>query len=71
MMKKVLFVGAVLLAGTLALNAQKVTKYTTTENAPWVISKAALATKANGTVVATVDGTEEGTPFHAWGTTFN
>ena len=68
---KVLLAGAVLLTGTLALNAQKVTKYTTTENAPWVMSKAALATKADGTVVATVDGTENGTTFRAWGTTFN
>ena len=44
-MKKVLFAGAVFLTGTLALNAQKVTKYTTTEKALWVMSKAALATK--------------------------
>ena len=53
-MKKVLFAGAVLLTGTLALNAQKVTKYTTTEKAPWVMSKAALATKAEGKVVVSV-----------------
>ena len=45
---KVLLAGAVLLTGTLALNAQKVTKYTTTEKAPWVMSKAELATKADG-----------------------
>lgn len=37
-MKKVLFTGAVLLTGTLALNAQKVTKYTTTEKKQWVMS---------------------------------
>ena len=65
-MKKVLFTGTVLLTGTLALNAQKVTKYTTTEKTPWVMSKAALATKAEGTVVATVEGNEKGTTFRAW-----
>ena len=70
-MKKVLLAGAVLLTGTLALNAQKVIKYTTTEKAPWVMSKAALATKADGKVVATVEGDEKGTTFRAWGTTFN
>ena len=57
MMKKVLFAGAVLLTGMLSLNAQRVTKYTTTENATWVMAKAALATKADGKVVATA------TPF--------
>ena len=62
---------SLLFVGTLAINAQKVTKYTTTENASWVVTKAALSTKANGTVVAMVDGTEKGTEFRAWGTTFN
>ena len=62
---------SVLLTGTLALNAQKVTKYTTTEKAPWVMSKATLASGAVGKVVVTVDGTEKGTTFRAWGTTFN
>ncbi len=62
---------SVLLTGTLVLNAQKVTNYTTTEKAPWVAGKTALATKAEGTVVATVDGSEKGVAFRAWGTTFN
>ncbi|MCR5157699.1 MAG: beta-glycosidase, partial [Prevotella sp.] len=62
---------SVLLTGALALNAQKVTNYTTTEKAPWVAGKTALATKAEGTVVATVDGSEKGVAFRAWGTTFN
>ena len=61
----------VLLTGTLALNAQKVTKYTTTEKTPWVLGKTALAAKAEGTVVATVEGNEKGVTFRAWGTTFN
>ena len=62
---------SVLLTGTMALNAQKVTKYTTTEKAPWVTGKMSLAVKAEGTVVATVDGHEQGVTFRAWGTTFN
>ena len=62
---------SVLLTGTLALNAQKVTKYTTTEKAPWVAGTTALAAKAEGTVVATVEGNERGVTFNAWGTTFN
>ncbi|MCR4809982.1 MAG: beta-glycosidase [Prevotella sp.] len=62
---------SVLLTGSLALNAQKVTQYTTTEKSPWVTGKTALATKALGTVVAAVDGNEKGVAFRAWGTTFN
>ena len=66
-----LMIISVLLTGTLALNAQKVTKYTTTEKTPWVTGKTTLAAKAEGTVVATVEGNERGVTFHAWGTTFN
>ena len=50
-----LMIISVLLTGTLALNAQKVTNYATTEKAPWVTGKTALAAKAEGTVVVTVD----------------
>ena len=49
---------SVLLTGTLVLNAQKVTRYTTTEKSPWVVGKTSLAAKAEGTVVAKVDGNE-------------
>ena len=66
-----LMIICILLTGTLALNAQKVTKYTTTEKAPWVAGTTALAAKAEGTVVATVEGNERGVTFNAWGTTFN
>ena len=66
-----LMIISILLIGTLALNAQKVTKYTTTEKAPWVAGTTALAAKAEGTVVATVEGNERGVTFNAWGTTFN
>ena len=65
------FVLSVLLTSTLSLNAQKVIKYTTTEKASWVMTKTTLAGKARGIVVAIVDGTEKGTKFRAWGTTFN
>ena len=60
-----------LLSGSLALQAQSVTKYTTTEKTTWQKSKATLASKANGTLVATISGDEAGTTFRAWGTTFN
>lgn len=60
-----------LLSGSLALQAQSVTKYTTTEKTTWQKSKATLASKANGTLVATINGDEAGTTFRAWGTTFN
>ena len=71
MNKKVIITLLVMLTNTLVLTAQSVTKYTTTETTPWVTSKASLASKAEGTLVATVDGTETGTAFRAWGTTFN
>ena len=60
-----------LLSGTLAIQAQSVTKYTTTENASWQKAKASLTTKADGKLVATINGNETGTTFRAWGTTFN
>lgn len=53
------------------ISAQKVTKYTTTDKAPWIQSKTSLSNKAEGKVVAAVNGSEQGTVFHAWGTTFN
>lgn len=51
--------------------AQPVTVYTTTENQTWQQSKATLSNKAEGKEIATVDGTEQGITFGAWGTTFN
>ena len=61
---------ALLLAPSFA-EAQKVVKYTTTEAIAWVKGKAALATKADGQVVAKVDGNSHGTRFVGFGTTFN
>ena len=69
-MKKIIVL-SVLMTGILALEAQEVRKYTTTEQAPWVSAKASLASKAEGKVVATINGKESGTVFRAWGTTFN
>ncbi|MCR5313748.1 MAG: beta-glycosidase [Bacteroidaceae bacterium] len=51
--------------------AQNITKYATTNNAQWVKSKSKLTKHAEGNVIVTIDGTEHGTTFRAWGTTFN
>ena len=51
--------------------AQSVDKYTTTKDANFVHSSMKLANKAEGTIVASIKGTERGTVFRAWGTTFN
>ncbi len=61
---------AALLAHT-ALYAQKVTTYTTTEANAWAKGKTTLTAKASGTVVAEVGANSHGTPFVAFGTTFN
>jgi glucosylceramidase len=53
------------------ISAQKVTQYTTTDKASWIQSKTSLSNKAEGKIVATVDGSGQGTVFRAWGTTFN
>ncbi len=61
------------LCGMLALTstAQTVKVYTTTEKTSWAQGKATLSSKGSGKVVVTIDGTEKGVPFQAWGTTFN
>ena len=51
--------------------AQSVDKYTTTKDANFVHSSMKLANKAEGTIVASIKGSERGTVFRAWGTTFN
>lgn len=51
--------------------AQSATKYTTTENDVWKVSKASLNGKPEGKTVVTIKGDEKGTTFQAWGTTFN
>ena len=69
-MKKTILTMA-LMGSMLCTQAQKVTRYTTTEGEAWQQSRTALSSKPQGTTVATVEGTEEGTVFRAWGTTFN
>lgn len=54
-----------------SITAQTVSKYTTTADAYFVPSTTKLANKAEGTIVATINGTDKGTVFRAWGTTFN
>ncbi len=68
---KALMVTLALTANIHAMQAQTVSQFTTTDNTPWVQSKAKLSDKSQGTVVASIDGTERGTVFMAWGTTFN
>ena len=60
-----------LMTCTFSTYVQNVNQFTTTENAPWVQSKTKLSDKAQGKVVASIDGTENGVVFRAWGTTFN
>lgn len=54
-----------------ALQAQKVTTFTTTENQAWQKGKTALAAKPEAKVVAQVDANSKGVVFSAFGTTFN
>lgn len=70
MKKKILIWGMGIMCA-ITLKAQPVTVYTTTENQTWQQSKVSLSNKAEGKEIATVDGTEQGMPFRAWGTTFN
>lgn len=55
----------------LAVSAQSVKKYTTTESISWKESRTALSSKPSGKTVVEVSGKEDGTTFRAWGTTFN
>ena len=55
----------------LTLNAQNVQQYTTTEGQEWQSRKTSLSKNASGKTVLSLDGTEQGVPFRAWGTTFN
>ena len=55
----------------LTVNAQIVQQYITTEGKEWQTRKVSLARNAIGETVLNLDGTEQGVPFRAWGTTFN
>lgn len=52
-------------------NAQSVIHYCTTEIETWQTSKEKLSSQPSDKVVIAVTGKDEGTPFQAWGTTFN
>ena len=66
-----LFTFLLLCVMTMNITAQTVSKYTSTADAYFVQSTTKLASNAEGTIVATFNGTEKGTVFRAWGTTFN
>lgn len=51
--------------------AQSVIHYQTTPSATWTRQSARLSSTPAATVVATATPTSQGTPFSAWGTTFN
>ena len=70
-MRKIVLSFALMIAGCSLAWAQTVVTYTTTESNPWVKGKASLAKKAVATPLLTVNGSEKGVPFMAWGTTFN
>ena len=59
------------LAFSLTASAQNVQQYTTTQLHEWQTSRTKLSATAEGQTVLTLDGNEQGVPFHAWGTTFN
>ena len=69
-MKKTFIAFSAVLLGISSF-AQKVTHYTTTQEREWTESKTTLTTKAEGRVVLEIGGTEQGTEFQGWGTTFN
>lgn len=72
-MHKLKSIALSLLLGSMAniAHAQKVTTYTTTENAAWQTGKTTLSAKAEGTVIADAGNNTQGVEFKAWGTTFN
>lgn len=59
------------LCAALTAVAQKVTTYTTTEQAVWSKGKTIMAAKPLVEPAIAVEGNEKGIPFRAWGTTFN
>jgi len=73
-MKRLLTLSALLLTAACSLMAQQAKTYTTTQGHPWQAGTARLkATTANNAAapLLILNGTEEGTPLKAWGTTFN
>ena len=67
-------VGFVLVAPLLAPSAamaQSVTHYSTTEKETWKTERVRMAAKPTAKVVVNATAEDRGTPFQAWGTTFN
>jgi len=69
--KKTLCLAGLLLATPLFILAQTVTHYTTTDKEIWKTERVRLAAKPMADVVVSATTADKGTPFHAWGTTFN
>ena len=69
-MKKHLFLALGLSCCTM-VQAQKVVSYTTTQDAAWQKGNAMLRKTGVGNTLLTLDGSEQGTEFQGWGTTFN
>ena len=69
--KKTLCLAGLLLATPLFILAQTVTHYTTTDKEIWKTERVRLAAKPTADVVISATTADKGTPFHAWGTTFN
>lgn len=70
MKKTILSLGVACLL-PLAMSAQRVTHYVTTEETSWTEAKTSLSSRADTEPVLTITGEEEGVPLRAWGTTFN
>ena len=69
-MKKHLFLALGLSCFTM-VQAQKVVSYTTTQDAAWQKGNVMLRKTGVGNTLLTLDGSEQGTEFQGWGTTFN
>jgi hypothetical protein len=67
---RILLAGSVLIS-TYTASSQSFITYTTTESDVWQKGKTSLKNKPIGDLMVEVDGTEQGTVFRAWGTTFN
>ncbi|MBQ8737701.1 MAG: beta-glycosidase [Bacteroidaceae bacterium] len=66
------FLALGLFCASLMSNAQTFKVFTTTETDNWVAAdKVSMKTKSSVSPILVVSGTEEGTEFRAWGTTFN
>lgn len=65
------WVGGLALCFFSGVYAQTYTWVSSTEGSVWQQSKVKLQSEPRQTPILEVSGTEEGTPFKAWGTCFN